>query len=122
MLPEIRKELTLADRWILSRLGKAALAVLPEGVWLRAGADLWIASDGRALMLARVAQTLYWTARDLERGERLGEEDDGEKGSLAHRAEPSSGRAHGRFFRRCKRVSRTPQDRARHRWGNDPIP
>jgi hypothetical protein len=31
---------------------KAALAVLPEGVWLRAGADLWIASDGRVLMLA----------------------------------------------------------------------
>lgn len=31
---------------------KAALAVLPEGVWLRAGAELWIASDGRALMLA----------------------------------------------------------------------
>lgn len=35
-----------------ARGGKAALAVLPEGVWLRAGAELWIASDGRALMLA----------------------------------------------------------------------
>ncbi|HSJ34556.1 MAG TPA: hypothetical protein VLB85_05835 [Acidimicrobiia bacterium] len=31
---------------------KAALAVLPEGVWMRAATDLWIASDGRVLMLA----------------------------------------------------------------------
>lgn len=31
---------------------KAALAVLPEGVWMRAASDLWIASDGRVLMLA----------------------------------------------------------------------
>lgn len=31
---------------------KGALGVLPEGVWLRAGADLWIASDRRTLMLA----------------------------------------------------------------------
>jgi len=31
---------------------KAALAVLPEGVWMRAATDLWLASDGRVLMLA----------------------------------------------------------------------
>ena len=34
------------------RSTRAALGVLPESTWLRAAPDLWIATDGRVLLLA----------------------------------------------------------------------